>query len=201
MGFTAASLRPELARTIAERYLSTNDWMQTRSSVLSTNALQNRATASAERQEREIRQRLQRLTPQQIALLASGNAEDRAALSWLAAAKQIQFAFNFASITLTEKLAEYDTLLRYADFQSFLDSEALSHPQLSNLAPSSIAKLRQVLLRMLKEVGIISEIHPNSGLGKIHRPILSNSVLNVIDSDNARWLAAFLLCPRNNESA
>jgi hypothetical protein len=39
LSFTAASLRPELARIIAERFLMTNDWQATRKWVLSTNAL------------------------------------------------------------------------------------------------------------------------------------------------------------------
>ena len=67
LGFTAASLRPELARIIAEAYLAGGgDWEVAKTRVLSSNALQSRSASSAVRMERELRQRLATLTLRQI---------------------------------------------------------------------------------------------------------------------------------------
>lgn len=51
-------------------------------------------------------------------------------------------------------------------------------------------KVRQILLRMLSEAGLLSE---GTALGVIHRPALSPEVSRVITSDNPRWLAGFLV--------
>ena len=85
--FTAASLRPEILRVIAEAYLQSGSWESAKSQVLASNALQARSPSSAQRMERELRQRLMRLTPAEIRLAASGMAEERTAIAWLAALK------------------------------------------------------------------------------------------------------------------
>ncbi len=102
LGFTAASLRPELARIIAEHYLAACDWSEAKRRVLAANALQCRSAASAIRLERELRQRLQTLNHEQIELLAHGTAEDRAAIAWLAACKHTPFVFDFATEVLRD---------------------------------------------------------------------------------------------------
>ena len=87
LGFTAVALRPELARIVAEAYLASGDWKVARASVLSSNALQLKTPAGAQRAERELRQRLQTLTQRQLQILAESSADDRAAMAWLAAAE------------------------------------------------------------------------------------------------------------------
>src|ERR1051326_87692 len=74
--FMGASLRPELARIIAEIYLESSAWRATKERVLSTNALQVRAASSARRLEGELRKRLATLTHQQIVLLAQATSEE-----------------------------------------------------------------------------------------------------------------------------
>ena len=59
ISFTAASLRPELARIVAEHYLAAGDWDLAKQRILSSNALQCRSAGSAVRLEREFRQRLE----------------------------------------------------------------------------------------------------------------------------------------------
>ena len=87
LSFTAASLRPELARIVAECYLKVGSWDLTRDQVLRANALQCRSTSTAIRLERELRRRLVRLTENELAILAGENADDRAAIAWLATLK------------------------------------------------------------------------------------------------------------------
>jgi hypothetical protein len=66
LSFTAASLRPELARIVAEYYLELGNWDLSKERILSSNALQCRSASSAIRLERELRQRLETLTVDQI---------------------------------------------------------------------------------------------------------------------------------------
>jgi hypothetical protein len=188
--FMAASLRPELALIVAEYYLEARDWDLVKERILSSNALQARTASSAIRMERELRIRLAMLTEDQLTLLATGTAEDRIAMAWLAAIKHISFAFQFASELLREKLAAQDPILRPSDYESFIDDKSLSHPELDKLTEASKYKIRQILMRMLTEAEILSE---GTALGTIRRPVLSPLSLQAINSDNSAWLSAFLV--------
>jgi hypothetical protein len=190
LSFTAASLRPELARIVAECYLAVDDWELSKERVLSSNALQCRTSSSAVRQEREIRLRLRCLTREQITLLAKATADDRAAMSWLAAIKHIEFAFDFAADVLREKLVIHDPVLRRSDYESYFDTKSVSHKELTMLAAVSRSKVRQVLLRMLTEADLL---RAGPELGKINRPVLSPAVLRAIHADSSDWLAGFLV--------
>jgi hypothetical protein len=190
LSFTAASLRPELARVVAEAYLAVGDWELAKERILASNALQCRTAAGAERQERELRRRLMWLTADQIALLTKATAEDRGALAWLAAVKHIQFAFEFAAEVLREKLAARDPVLRHSDYEAYLDIKSVTHPEIARLSGASKYKIRQVLLRMLREAGLLAK---GAALGTILRPVLSPAVVDVIRKDDTRWLAGFLV--------
>lgn len=188
-GFMAVSLRPDLARIVAELYLAQRDWDAVKRHVLATNALQCRTTSSAVRMERELRLRLATLTEKQLEILASSGADERAAISWLAAIKHIRFVYDFAAEMLRDKLAAHEPILRYSDYETFLETKAPFHPELVRLRPSSKNKLRQILLQMLAEAGLVE---PGSTIIAIHRPFLSTTILDTIRSDNPRWLAGFL---------
>lgn len=190
LSFTAASLRPELARIVAEYYLETGDWAATKERVLSSNALQSRSASSAVRLESEFRQRLANLTRDQMTLLAHSTADDRAAIAWLAALKHIQFVFDFAAEVMRDKLAAHDPVLRHSDYETYVENRSASHPELARLTASSKNKIRQVLMRMLGEAGLLE---PGSALGAIRRPLLSPAVLQAVTADSPRWLSGFLV--------
>lgn len=177
-------------RIAAEIFLAGNDWDETKSSILSTNAFQCRSTGSATRLERELRRRLQLLTLPQIKVLAEGAAEDRAAMSWLAICKRSAFLFDFAAGILRDKLEALDPILRLSDYESYLDLQAVAHPSLGALTPSSKTKIRQVLFRMLREAGLTTQSPPST---LVHRPVLSPAVSHAILTDDPSWLSAFLV--------
>ena len=190
LSLTAASLRPELARIVAEHYLAAGDWDLAKQRILSSNALQCRSASSAVRLEREFRQRLGALTQDQLILAAGATAEDRSAMAWLAVCKSTRFAFEFASDILREKLTSHDAVLRHSDYEGYVEIKRLSHPELARLTTSSKNKVRQVLLRMLAEAGLLAT---GIDLGTIQRPALSPTVVRAITRDSPDWLAGFLV--------
>jgi len=190
LSFTAASLRPELVRILAEYYLQAGDWELAKQRVLATNSLQCRSAASAIRLERELRQRLKTLTRDQLIFLTHATAEDRTAIAWLAAVKHIQFAFEFAVEVLREKLAAHDATLRHSDYESYVEGKRVFHPEISRLTITSKNKIKQVLLRMLLEAGLLVK---GADLGSIQRPPLSPAVVRVVSADSPHWLAGFLV--------
>lgn len=190
MSFTTASLRPELARIIAEYFLRSRDWATAKREVRADNALQCRSANSQKNVERELRERVQLLTGPQLQLLAEGHADDRAAMAWLAMCKRSGFVFDFAVEVLAPKLATRDAELRFSDFEVFFDQKCAAHPELLKLTPASRSKIRQVLQRMLQEAGMLVKGKPYS---KLQRPVLSAQVVRVIEVDSPRWLAGLLV--------
>lgn len=188
--FTAASIRPEMASAVAEHFLRTGSWEDTKQAVLSENALQSRSPASAIRMEREIRHRLKTLTGEQLQMLPRATSDVRMAIGWLAAVKHSAFLHDFVSECLRTKLAQQDTTLRLSDYERFIEEKSPLQPELGQLALSTSAKIRRVLVLMLKEVGIL-ESGPD--LGQICRPVLSPDVSSAIIHDDPRWLAVFLV--------
>jgi Putative inner membrane protein (DUF1819) len=188
--FTAASVRPEMVGAVADRFVPTGSWDSAKTSVLTSNALQARSVASSIRMEREIRQRLQTLTIEQLRLLPGATSDLLKAVGWLAAAKHSAFVYDFAAECLRTKLGLQDATLRLSDYECFVAEKLPLHPELGKLAESTYAKVRRVLFLMLKEAGLLE---PGPELGVIRRPVLSPALAAAIARDDPRWLAAFLV--------
>lgn len=193
LAFTAASLRPELARIVAEIYLQSGDWDETRRRVLSESLLQAKNPSSGVRMEREMRQRLQTLSREQLELLAHGSTDARRAVAWLSVLKLYPFIFAFASEVLRGKMEGHDPMLRPSDYEGFIASEGLAHPALHELTSATKTKIRRVLILMLREAGILGEGPKDFGL---RRALLPPEVRAAIVAENSRWLAGFLIPDR-----
>lgn len=109
-------------------------------------------------------------------------------MTWLAMLKYNAFVFEFASEVLRDKLVARDVVLRPSDYEGFIISKSDAHPELYELKESSKTKVRNVMLLMLTEVGILSA---GDSLGSIQRPAASPAVINVIRDDNPSLLAGF----------
>lgn len=197
LSFTAASLRPELARIIAENYLSCYDWDVAKQKVLKNNALQSRTTSSAVRIERELRQRIQTLTVPQIEILASAPSDSRTAIAWLSMLKASAFVFDFASEVVRAKLEALDYTLRPSDYETFFTMKGTAHPELLSLSPTSKTKIRNVLLSMMREAGLLN---PSRKDNTLCRPVIPHDVQSAMIADDRRWLAGFLVPDNENFS-
>lgn len=198
LNFRACSLRPDLARIVAECYLEEGNWDSVKERILVTNALQTRSEKTAVRLEREMRQRLSTLSQRQLEILAHAPTEDRAAITWLAVCKRIAFVRDFAIEVLAEKLEAHDHTLRPSDYEKFIDTKSLTHPELTSMNETTSNKVRQITLRMIKEAGILSK---GESMGRLSRPVLSLDVRHAIKDDNVRWLAVFLVPPTEIDAA
>ncbi len=190
LSFTASSLRPELARIIAETYQDCRDWDDTKTKVLAQNSLQSRTLSSRIRMELEIRQRVQMLTPDQIELLAQAPSDGRIAITWLSMLKRSRFVFDFAAEVLRSKLDGSDLYLRPSDYESFWSIKSVTHPELAGISKTTHEKIRQVLHNMLREAGILSS---TTGDSLIARPVIPHDAMASIIADDRKWLAGFLV--------
>lgn len=133
--------------------------------------------------------RLENLTKDQIFLLAQGTSEERASMAWLAAIKYSAMILEFAADVLRSKLADFDLVLRPSDYDNFIADRFPSHPELGELTESSRRKIRNVLLLMLTEAGMLRK---KNGARLIIRPLQSKRVIDSIVADDAQLLVGFL---------
>jgi len=190
LGVTALSLRPELARIMADTFSKSSSWHEARSKIISSNAFQARTTTSASRIEIELRRRLSSLTPQQVQLLAAGSMDIGSSMAWLSVLKTTPFVFMFTTDILRQKLEASDCCLRRSDYEDFFSSQASMHPFLAGLSPSTKTKVRSVLCKMLRDIGILTSIARENF---IQRPVIPTEAYEAILADDPRWLAGFLV--------
>jgi hypothetical protein len=175
---------------MAESFLKAGNWQDTRAQILASNAFQTRTPTSALRIERELRKRLSALTRPQLALLATASMDVCTSLCWLALLKTTPFVLAFAADVLRQKLDSGDPILRRSDYENFFSSQIILHSRLGTLTASTQAKIRSVLLSMLRDTGILV---PAGRENLIQRPVLSPEVLRTILAEDPRWLAGFLV--------
>ena len=81
----------------------------------------------------------------------------------------------------------------HANFNEFYNEKKYEHPELEQVTEQTIAKMRQVIFRILEQTEIIEDAES----GILRRPYLSEKLESLIVKDDPKWLAIFLYS--NNE--
>jgi len=185
MSFTTGGLFLQESPCAAELYLKLKDWKKVREVILSENLLQLRTKSSGMRVSRELCNRLCGLDNEELKILIDGHSQDRAAVLWLAACRQYRFIYEFAVEVLAGKFLAYQRELFHADFDACFNAKAAWHEELDRITDSTLAKLRQVLFRMMHEAGLLSSD------GVIQTFPLSPLVISTIKKRSAGDLSVF----------
>ena len=185
VSFTTGGLYFQEAIKIASLYLQCHDWTSVTEKVKKENFLQARTGNSVVRTSREVIQRAQTLTEDQLTLLVEGNLADQKQILWLAVCKHYSLIFEFATQIIREKVFHLNFQIELIDWDTFFYSKAEWNDELDQLTVSTKEKLRQVVFRMLHEADILSKEN------KIQPAVLSPRVVNVIKNEDADLLAIF----------
>lgn len=196
LSFTTGGLFLQESPMVAACYLSLGDWSAARAQLRDENLLQVRTAAAATRISKEVIARLEELSKEELTALLDLNLRDQACLLWVAVCRRYPFIREFASEVLREHFLSLRRRLAFTDFDSFLNSKALWHEELDDIARSTQLKLRQNLFRMMREADLLSdqhEIHPaqlSPHLAQLlarHEP-KALQVFPATDKDIQRWL-------------
>ena len=114
-------------------------WESTTNDVLAGNLLQSRTQSTAKRKLREVRQRLEELTADQMKLFLLGTRLDQRLLLWLACCLRYQLLADFAQEVLRAKFLTLDISIQSIDVENFFESKLLWHDELESLAKSGSA--------------------------------------------------------------
>lgn len=154
LSFTSGGLLVREADLVASLYLREPDWKIVRHVVMDGNLLQARTLSSSERVARETIQRLAVLTDKEIELLSEGSLTERCHLMWAAVCRRYELIGDFAEEVVRERFLLMTPTLDFEDYERFITGKSLWHPEIDDLRPSTRAKLRQNLFRMLYEAGL-----------------------------------------------
>lgn len=185
MSFTAGALLYRESMVVAGLAGEAPDWDSVKRDVMAGNLLQMRTPSASQRILREVTARLRLLTPTQARLLLGGSRQEQNHLLWLAICKRYRFIQDFAVQVLREKLLRLDLAVSLEDFDAFFNARAEWHDELERLTPSTRAKLRQIVFRMLREAELLTADH------RIVPVVMSPQVAAAIQKDDAVYLDIF----------
>lgn len=183
LSFSIGSLFLDESILLARSYQDRFDWSQAAEQALQS--LSFRTQSSARRTIREIVARLRSLHMDELEFFTRSSRHEQGHLLWLAICRTYDFIADFASEVLQERYIRFQEELSYDHIDSFFDAKAEWHPELAELKPSTRAKLRQVLFRMLREADLVS---PS---GKIMRTLLSPALQDLIVAHDPKELRFF----------
>ena len=133
------------------------DWKHTKQIVKEGNLLQSRTNSRTTRLSREIIQRLEFLTDEQLSLLVEGNLTEQKYLLWFAVCKTYDFIKEFSTEVLHEKYLSRSMKITELDYDPFFSRKADWNDELEKIKTSTRKKLRQVVFLMMREAGLITE--------------------------------------------
>ena len=174
LSFTTGALLMREAAIAAPLYLRDRDWSKVRAVIEQDNLLQTRTVASGQRLTREVAQRLEVLSDNELEVLIDATATERGHLLWAAACRRYDLIGEFAEEVLRERFLLLAASLDHDDFDSFIRTKALWHEELADLKDSTLRKLRSNVFRMLVEAGLLSDD------GRIQQAVLSERVTDVL---------------------
>lgn len=144
---------------------------------------------TSDRQIRQLRNRLHKLTPDQISILINGDLNSQKQIAFLSVCKLYDFIRDFTIEVIRHKTIVYDYQIHESDYKTFINNKIPEHPELEALTENTANKTKQVLFHILDRSGIITknrDIH-------IQPQILHPDVINAIANDDKAWLKIFMM--------
>ena len=188
LSFTAASLRlnemVKVAKTAFDNDIS--NLHEVRESGVVFNSVKIR---TSDREFREIRKRLEYLTPSQVEILINGDLISQKQVAFLAVCKRYDFIRDFAIEVIRDKVLVYDYKINDSDYNSFINNRLHIHPELEEFEDSTLKKAKQVLFHILEQAGLIN----NSVDKSIQPQLIHPKVITAIAKDDPAWLKIFMM--------
>jgi hypothetical protein len=190
--FTAASLR--LNETVAVAKAARDSGITNLNDITGAGiAFSSVKSRTSNREYREIRKRLEHLTPKQIDILVNGDLISQKQIAFLAVCKHYDFIRDFTIDVIRDKALVFDYTINESDLNSFIKSKQQIHPELEEFSESTFKKGKQVMFHILEQAGII-----NTAVDKMIQPqLLSPIVVQAIAEDDQNFLKIFMVSDRD----
>jgi hypothetical protein len=157
LSFTTGGLFYQHSLSIANLYISLDDWEEVYKYILEKNILQARTQSTAKRVGREIINRLKTLTSSELNLLIETSPIEQKQILFISVCRRYKFIYDFAKDVIRERYLTLKYDLPTEEFDSFYNQKEQWHEELEKISPSSKYKLRTVLYKILLEAEIIDK--------------------------------------------
>ncbi|MCK9601812.1 MAG: DUF1819 family protein [Sphaerochaeta sp.] len=175
MSFSIGGLNLRESLIVTNAYLSSNDWDQARTLVIQENLLQSRMISSAKRLLSELIPRLQLFSERELHLFRTSPDQDQRHLLWLAICRRHAFIADFYTQVVHDRYLSLKETVGNDEFNIFWNQKEREHPELERISVLTREKLRTVVFKMMREVGLITKNnHINTVLLS---PLVQNSIL------------------------
>lgn len=186
MSFAVGGLHLNESVEVARTRLATESWEQTLERVVGDGVGSLPKAASRRRSLREIIVRISTLSPTELEFLVTeADRSERQALLWVATCRAYRFVWEFTIEVIRERALSLKGDLPLESFNVFFESRAEWDERLVAITPTTRAKLRQILFRILREAGILSEDR------RILTPNVSRRLHSLLEDHDPGALALF----------
>ena len=186
MSFTSGGLFLTESVTVAGMHRSGEDWKDTLERALQEGATSLPKAASNRRTLREIVNRLMTLHDDEVRfLIDDAGRQEQQYLLWVATCRAYRFVREYAVEVICDRFLSYQLELPLESFDIFFEAKAEWDDGLASISDSTRNKLRQILFRMMREAGVVSDDH------RIQSTYLSAQLRGLIEATNPTDLAVF----------
>lgn len=184
MSFSSGGLCLRESVILARSFLDLGDWQLAREHVLTNNLFQARMESSAKRTVREVLNRLQRLSDDELSCLLSAGEQDQKHLLWLAVCRRYSFIADFMAEVVRDRYESLKDAVGYEEFDLFWMQKSVTHPEIERISDTTRKKLRTELFRIMREVGLISK---DWRLSTVILSPLIQSFIQSVDVNEQYW--------------
>jgi hypothetical protein len=186
MSFTSGGLFLTESVTVAGMHRTGEDWKDTLERALQEGATSLPKAASNRRTLREIVNRLMTLHDDEVRfLIDDAGRQEQQYLLWVATCRAYRFVREYAVEVICDRFLSYQLELPLESFDIFFEAKAEWDDGLASISDSTRNKLRQILFRMMREAGVVSDDH------RIQSTYLSAQLRALIEATNPGDLAVF----------
>ncbi len=189
MSFVAGAAMMNETYVVAKAYLECDgDWNLAKKKTFRENLMEKDKLSSNQRYFLLMRQRIEALNEEEIQVLVYSTVAVRRAIVLLAICKAHLLIYDFITENVRDCFYNLHEKVTHASFNEFYNEKKYEHPELEKVTEQTVAKMRQVIFRILEQTGLIESVTN----GEIRRPYLTEELEKLIVKDDAKWLSIYL---------
>ena len=134
---------------------------------------------TSKREFGELKIRVAHLSEKELRFFYDAREIEQAQYAFIAAIRSYEFIQDFLLQVVKEKLETFDYLIVDRDYNKFIDTIEINHPEYTDLSISTKAKVKQVMFKIFEQAGFINSIKKK----ELNPYYLEDSVRNMLSAE------------------
>ena len=152
--FTAGSLLFEEMNLVIDAMISDGVSL----SALDPEIINKSRKTTSKREFGELKIRVAQLSERELRFFYDASETEQIQLAFIAAIRSYEFIQDFLLQVVREKLETFDYSIVDRDYNRFINSVEMNHPEYTDLSVSTKAKIKQVMFKIFEQAGFINSI-------------------------------------------